>query len=234
MSPAEDDEIGPSEKRPSDEKKVSNVSNSATSEGVMKSSDTSDGKPSSDTSGGKPSTLDGNNQIPRKKRVTFDEVVTILDESPPGPHPTEPQKLRSILRKPKTGFSTTDGSSFQSEPPRAKKRDLNLVSLNQIKFRFVLHESLPSKLNVELQVKDADEREKNFEILKAWVDFRHFLFAQLDPQKSAKIRLENQKIYSIQSRHVKTLTALQKNNEIQSVFSVSPARLKGILGIRFD
>lgn len=132
-------------------------------------------------------------------------------------HSTKPQKLRGILREPKTGPSTTESLPSQAKPVEIKKREPNIVNLNEIKLRFVLHVSLPGKLNLEPRVKSVDERDKNFELLKAWVDFRHYLFAQLDPQKGSKIRLENQNIYSIQSRYVKKLAALQKEGVTKSV-----------------
>lgn len=143
-------------------------------------------------------------------------VASDPSKTPPKPAPLSKSQAQSSKQGRKPVFKT-------------KKRESNLVNLSEIGFKFVLHERLPLQLHLKPDVKDTKEREKNFELLKAWVDFRHYLFATLDPRKEQYIADKSKIPYDIFNRHVKKLIMLQKNNKIDSVFSETPAHLNAIL-----
>lgn len=156
---------------------------------------------------------DGNYVQENSKSIYSEDILPANDANKPIHSGENDQKSSSSsLVNPKPAPAVISSNKNGPRPISiVKNREPNAVNLSEIKFRFVLHKRLPAKLNLETQAKSDAEIEKNFELLKAWVDFRHYVFAKVDPKKENYFLPEFENPTDILRRHVKQLIMLQKN-----------------------
>lgn len=106
--------------------------------------------------------------------------------------------------------------------------------IDEINFRFLLVESLPSVLEVKQSKKSTEKEKFDFELMKAWVDFRHYLLVQTDPKQFGTSSVGLWEVYEIMNYFIEELLVRQNNSKFDDpMSSILPHQLQKLLGPGF-
>lgn len=141
-------------------------------------------------------------------------------QTPPAPEVQATGTHPSVESHNGITFTPTNSSN----DPYANLNDLYPNIIDQVNFRFLLVENLPSALKVQQLAKNKKQTKLDFELIKAWVDFRHFLMVQTDPKNLGTSTVGLWEVYDFTNSFIEKLLLIQKNLKIDSA-TPSPTEL---------
>lgn len=161
------------------------------------------------------------------------EVSTETKESPSRPDDQVNNATPLVQRGSHNTASTPPMKKTGSNTKQTNPRLANEVG--QIKFRFLLVESLPSELKAEQRPKTEDQTKFDFELLKIWVDFRQYLLVQTDPQNYGTSTVSlSEEVYDFTNYFIEKLLKTQEDVKSNFAASVpSQKRVDALAGIDF-